>query len=155
MQMDRLLAAACAIFPTGEEPVPTARPGQWAEAPSPEGVSGVAAAARRASAGYRDAGARVTALTEALDETVSAAAAQGQQAGAAAAGIRDTARSRAWAIAPSAQSPQGVGLLVSTMDERLATMQNHIAVTRDQLRAAAVRIREHRAELTAVQAGQW
>ena len=80
MQINRLLAAGCAIFPAGEEPVPTARPGQSADAPSPEGASGVAAAVQRASAGYRDAGARVAALTEALDETVSAAAAQGQQA---------------------------------------------------------------------------
>jgi hypothetical protein len=44
-------------------------------------------------------------------------------------GIRDTARSQAGAIVPST-GPEGVGLLVSTLDGWLAAMQNQIAATR-------------------------
>jgi hypothetical protein len=65
-------------------------------------------------------------------------------------GIRDTARSQAGAIVPSTQGPEGVGLLVSTLDGWLAAMQSQIAATREQRMASAKRIRQHSAELAAV-----
>jgi hypothetical protein len=67
VQLDRLLAAACTIFPTGEPVAAATSPGEWAQVSPPEGNSGLAAAAERADARYRDAGARVGALTDAID----------------------------------------------------------------------------------------
>jgi membrane glycosyltransferase len=48
------------------------------------------------------------------------------------------------------KAPEGVGLLVSTLDGWLAAMQNQIAATREQRMASAERIRQHSAELAAV-----
>lgn len=114
----------------------------------------MAGAAEEAAAGYREASARVAALTDAIRDEASTAAVEGQQAGAAANGIRDTARSQAGAITPATHSPEGLALLVSTMDDRLAAMQNHLESTRERMRASAARIGQHSVELAAVVAGR-
>ena len=66
--------------------------------------------------------------------------------------IQDTAHSQAEAITTSTESSDGLGQLVSTMDERLAAMADHIASTREQLRAAATQIRQLSVELSAASA---
>ena len=149
---DRVLAAALAVFPDGE-PVPAAGlAGEWPQPAPPEGASGLAGATERAAAGYQKAGARIAALTSAVDVAANAAAEDGQRARAAAVGIRETARTRAAGITPETDTLEGVTLLVTSMDERLAAMQQHIAAVREQMRANAERIREQAVELAAVRA---
>ena len=80
------------------------------------------------------------------------AAAQALQAGVEARSIRDTAHSQAEAMDTATKTSDGVGQLVSTMDERLAAMADHVATTREQLRAAAMQIRRLSVELSAASA---
>ena len=87
-----------------------------------------------------------------LDESAATAVEDGQQARAAAAGIRETARTRAAGITPETDTPEGMVLLVSSMDERVSAMQQHIAAVREQMRAHAERIRQQAVELAAVRA---
>lgn len=149
-QSDRLLAAACALFPVDRVVPAVEVEGDWPEPAFPEGMSGLVGAAEQASTGYRQAGVRVAELTAALNEAVTAAAQDGERAGAAAAGIREAARSQGTALRPATDTPEGVGLLVASMDERLAAMQEHIVATREQMRASAERIRQCAVELAAV-----
>ena len=149
---DRVLAAALAVFPDGE-PVPRAGlGGDWPQPSPPEGASALAGATEGAAAGYQRAGARIAALTSAIDEVATTAVEDGRRARAAAAGIRETARTRAAGITPETDTPEGMVLLVSSMDERLASMQQHIAAVREQMRGSAERIREQAVELAAVRA---
>ena len=52
----------------------------------------------------------------------------------------------------ASDTPEGMVLLVSSMDERVSAMQQHIAAVREQMRAHAERIREQAVELAAVRA---
>ena len=149
---DRVLAAALALFPDGERVPGTGLGGQWPQPLAPEGASGLAGATERAAAGYRQAGARIAELTAAIDAAATAAVEDGQRARAVAAGIRETARTRAAGITPETDTPEGLVLLVQSMDERLASMQQHIAAVREQMRANAERIRQQSVELAAVRA---
>ncbi|OBF03392.1 hypothetical protein A5731_12920 [Mycolicibacterium conceptionense] len=56
--------------------------------------------------------------------------------------MRDSARSQAAAIAPAAGTPAGSRLMVSTMDERLAAMQQQIDTTKAQNKLLAARLRQ-------------
>src|SRR6476620_9223190 len=123
---DRVLAAALAVFPDDGEPVPSSGlGGQWPQRSPPEGASALDGATEGAAAGNQNARARIAALTAAIDESAATAVEDGQQAGAAAAGIRDTARTRAAGITPETDTPEGMVLLVSNMDERASAMQQH------------------------------
>jgi hypothetical protein len=148
-QMDQLLSAGAAMFP--EEP-PAAAVETAADSPlpaAPDGASGLAAAAQGAGARYREVDARITELTESIARAVKFAAAQALQAGVDARNIRDTANSQAEAITDATTSSDGLGQLVSSMDERLAAMAEHIASAREQLRATAMQIRALSVELSA------
>ena len=150
---DRVLAAALAVFPDDGEPVPSAGlGGQWPQPSPPEGASALAGATEGAAAGYEKAGARIAALTAAIDESAATAVGDGQQARTTAAAIRETARTRAAGITPETDTPAGMVLLVSSMDERVSAMQQHIAAVREQMRAHAERIRQRAVELAAVRA---
>jgi hypothetical protein len=151
-QMDRLLSAGAAMFPDNQPTVavePVANP---APISAPPGSGGLADGAQQAGASYRDVDARIAELTESIDRAVKSAAAQALQAGVEARSIRDTAHSQAEAMDTATKTSDGLGQLVSTMDERLAAMADHVATTREQLRAAAMQIRQLSVELSAVSA---
>src|SRR5262245_54532037 len=119
-QMDRLLSAGCAMFPD-EQPTDAVEPAANSPPVNPaDGESGLAAAAQQAGTRYRDIDARIAELTESIDQAVKFAVAQALQAGIQARSIRDSAHSQAEAIDTATKSSDGVGQLVSTMDERLA-----------------------------------
>ena len=148
-QMDRLLSAGAAMFP-GDQPTAAVEPvATTAPISVPDGAGGLADGVQRASTFYRDVDTRIAELTESIDRAVKSAAAQALQAGAQARSIRDTALTQAEAIDTATKTSDGVGQLVSTMDDRLASMADHIATTREQLRAMATQIRELSVELSA------
>src|SRR5262245_42673665 len=153
-QIDRLLSAGAAMFPDEQPAAAVEPPAHPRKVPAPDGPSGLAGAAEQSDTRYRDTDARIAELTDALDEAVKFAAAQALQAGIQARSIRDTAHSQAEAIDPVTKTSDGLGELVSTMDERLAAMADHIASTREQLRAAATRIRQLSVELSAASANR-
>ena len=148
--MNRLLDSACTLFPNGQSP--TAAPAGEAPpaASAPDGASELARGAEAGGEQYRRAGARITALEEAIRQAVDDAVAEGRRGAEAAAAIRDGARSEAGALAPSTQAPEGLGHLVTALDDRLAAMQTEISSTRLAMHGAAERIRAHSAELAAV-----
>jgi uncharacterized phage infection (PIP) family protein YhgE len=151
-QIDRLLSVGCAMFPD-QQPTAAVEPPVDSPPPSaPDGASGLALATQQADARYREVDTRIAELTESIDKAVKLAAAQALQAGAEARAIRDTAHSQAEAINTATNSSDGLGQLVSTMDERLAAMADHITSTREQLRAAATQIRQLSVELSATSA---
>jgi hypothetical protein len=148
-QIGRLLSASCAMFPDEQPTVAVEPAANSAPASAPQDGSGLASATQQANARYRDVDARIAELTASIDEAVRFAAAQAIQAGIHAKSIRDTAHSQAEAIDSATKTSDGVGQLVSTMDERLAAMADHITSTREQLRASAMRIRQLSVELAA------
>jgi chromosome segregation ATPase len=149
-QMDRLLSAGAAMFPDEQ---PSVGAEQAANSVSRlDGASGLAVAAHHADARYRAIDTRIAELTASIDEAVKLAAAQAIQAGVHARSIRDTASSQAAAIDSATNSTDGLGQLVATMDERLAAMADHIASSREQLRATGTRIRQLSVELSAAAA---
>lgn len=151
-QIDRLLSAGCALFPDQQPAAALTPAADAATVAAPEGPSGLAAATQQASARYHDIDARIAELTESIDQAVKFAAAQAIQAGIEARSIRDSAHSQVEAIDTATKTSDGVGQLVSTMDERLAAMADHIASTREQLRTTATQIRQLSVELSAASA---
>jgi hypothetical protein len=151
-QIGRLLSASCAMFPDEQPTVAVEPAANSAPASAPQDASGLAAGAQHTSAHYRDVDARIAELTTSIDQAVRFAAAQAIKAGEQARRIRDTAHSQTEAIDSATKTSDGVGQLVSTMDERLAAMADHIASTREQLRAAAMPIRQLSVELSAATA---
>jgi hypothetical protein len=148
-QVDRVLAAACTLFPGAEviaqledAPAPTVIP--------PEGRGGLAAGAHSAASSYRTKNARAGAVTADLRGAAGEAAAAARQGAQAAAAIRQTAATDAVAITAATHSPEGVVLLVARMDERLAAMQDQISATRSRLESAAERVASHGQELTGI-----
>jgi hypothetical protein len=152
-QIDRLLSAGAAMFPD-DRPTGAAAPSGAAGVPPPGGAGGIAAAAQQADTRYRTVDTQIAELTAAIDAAVKLAAAQAVQAGIEARSIRVTANSQAHAINGATDGSDGVGALVSTMDERLAAMADHIASTRERLRATATQIRQLSVELSAAAAAR-
>jgi len=148
-QMDRLLSVGCALFPDEQPTTGVAPPADSPTPSAPDGASGLTAPAQQANARYREVNARIAELTQSINQVVKLAAAQALQAGIQARSIRDTAHSQAEAITTATTSSDGIGQLVSTMDERLAAMADHIVSAREQLRATAVQIRALSVELSA------
>jgi predicted nucleic acid-binding Zn-ribbon protein len=153
-QIDRLLSAGAAMFPDHQPTAAVEKTANSAPVSAPDDQSGLAAAAQQAGARYQSVDGQIAELTESIDEAVKFAAAQAIQAGIQARTIRDTAHSQAEAIDAAATSSDGVGQLVSTLDERLAAMADHIASTREQLRATAAQIRHLSVELSAASAAR-
>jgi len=140
-QVDRVLSAGVGLFPEfgggsgrvdgGGPVVPGAPSGGRLQA----GVEGAAGSYRQGWSGVSG-----------LDAATNTAAADGRSAGeqgrGGAAGVRDSARSQAAAIAPATGTPAGSRLMVSTMDERLAAMQQQIDTTKAQNKLLAARLRQ-------------
>ncbi|MGW4101584.1 hypothetical protein, partial [Mycobacterium sp. NPDC004974] len=140
-QVDRVLSAGVGLFPEfgggsgrvdgGGPAVPGAPPGGRLQT----GVEGAAGSYRQGWTGVSG-----------LDADTNTAAADGRSAGeqgrGGASGVRDSARSQAAAIAPATGTPAGSRLMVSTMDERLAAMQQQIDTTKAQNKLLAARLRQ-------------
>ncbi|WP_396911083.1 hypothetical protein [Mycolicibacterium sp.] len=140
-QVDRVLSAGVGLFPEfgggsgrvdgGGPVVPGAPSGGRLQT----GVEGAAGSYRQGWSGVSG-----------LDADTNTAAAEGRSAGAqgrgGASGVRDSARSQAAAIAPATGTPAGSRLMVSTMDERLAAMQQQIDTTKAQNKLVAARVRQ-------------
>ncbi|WP_133060199.1 hypothetical protein [Mycolicibacterium wolinskyi] len=140
-QVDRVLSAGVGLFPEfgggsgrvdgGGPVVPGAPSGGRLQT----GVEGAAGSYRQGWTGVSG-----------LDADTNTAAADGRSAGeqgrGGASGVRDSARSQAAAIAPATGTPAGSRLMVSTMDERLAAMQQQIDTTKAQNKLVAARVRQ-------------
>jgi hypothetical protein len=151
--MDRVLAAACTLFPNGHvtETHPIDVVG---EITVPDDASGLGRAADQAAADYRHGGAHIAALHDLINQTVSAADAEARHGGTWAAAIRDTACAQTSGIAPSIGAPEGLGQPVSLWSNGWPAMRHHIADTRKQLADAAQRIARYTSELDAVIASE-
>lgn len=141
--VDRLLARGHGLFPASGGPGLAVDGGGSSPAPAPPpGAGALTDGVTAASADYHKARAGV----EALDADTRTAADDGTevgQSGRANAGlVRDTAKTQASVIAPATNSPAGVRLMVSTMDERLADMQKQIDMTNAENRLLVVRLRQ-------------
>ena len=139
-QVDRVLSAGVGLFPEfggpgrvdgGGPVVPGAPSGGRLQT----GVDGAAGSYRQGWSGVSG-----------LDSDTNTAAADGRSAGeqgrGGASGVRDSARSQAAAIAPATGTPAGSRLMVSTMDERMAAMQQQIDTTKAQNKLVAARVRQ-------------
>jgi hypothetical protein len=149
-QVDQLLSASCGLFPNGAGAPSLAGGAEPPYPPPPPESGGLGGALEGAAAGYRQADARIAALNDALAQAMNEAAAEAQRGRDAAMAIRGSARSQAAAIAPATEEPDGLGLLVSSMDERLAAMQDQLRASRARLLQAAGQIRRSTQELAQV-----
>jgi len=142
-QVDRLLGAGEGLFPRGGPGVAALNVGAGGlPGIPPPGASGLSVGSSGAAQDYRGAVARVTALDDEVNGTAGAGDATGRNGRTGALGVRQTAQSAAAAIAPATNSPAGVKLLVSSMDERLADMQRQIDTTKAQNALLAGRLRQ-------------
>ena len=146
-QVDRILAAAVALFPDAAHRAGLQRDPAPAVAALPDGDSGLAVATGEASSRYRSDDARAVALSDALHSSVAEAITHAQQANESARAISQTAATGARAVLSEGTDPHNLVLLVSQMDDRLAAMQDHIKVTRERLAASAQKIAAHQAEI--------
>jgi len=132
-QVDRLLAAGQGLFPPASQPGRGAPITGGGEIPAPPpGASGLSVGSSGAAQDYRSTLTQTAALDDDVIAATRAADTIGQNGRTGAMGVRQTAQSAAAAIAPATNSPAGVKLLVSSMDERLADMQRQIDTTRAQ-----------------------
>jgi hypothetical protein len=141
--VDRLLARGHGLFPASGGDLPLNGGGGAPEPPPPPpGTGGLTNGVTAAADDYQ----RSHAAAEALDADIRQTADDGSQVGQSGRAnvglVRDTAKSQAAAITPVTNSPAGVRLLVSTMDQRLSDMQRHIEATNAENTLLAVRLRQ-------------
>lgn len=143
-QIDRLLAAAGAVFPD-----PSQRPElpAW-EAPTveppPAGGGGLAERAAESADTYSRMVSEAATQDAAVRETLAAMIDAVQRGSRDMEAIRDAARSQAAGILPEksdGKAPEELKLLTETMDERLGAAQTVIASTRAALEQAAQKLR--------------
>lgn len=131
-QVDRVLAAGESLFPQAAAD-PGALNAGGAQVPAaPPGTSSMATGSGEATERYRGAWTRVAGVDADATATAQAGIATAQQGRAGATAVRQTAQTAAAALAPTANNPAGMKLLVSTMDDRMAAMQRQIAATKSQ-----------------------
>jgi hypothetical protein len=139
--VDRLLAAGQSLFATSTGRANVSGTDQQS-IPSPPSKGGLSFGVTGIREDYQQKWHTVTALDADTDGQGSAGRSENKRAGAAATAVRDTARAQADAIAPSARSPAGARVLVSSMDERLTAMQREIDTAKAQQRLLATRLRQ-------------
>lgn len=140
-QVDRVLGAGQALFPTFA-PSPGAAGVIGPGTPAAPQVSQLGSGAEVAGNDYRRSWDAVTGLDEQAKTVAAQGALEGESGRAGATGVRTTAAAAAAALAPATDTPAGVKMLVSTMDDRLAAMQRQIASTKAQNRLLATRLRQ-------------
>lgn len=151
MFMHRLLAAASELFPTERLTTAPGATGAPEEPPTAgAGLSGMSAGAADSAERYRETSAGLAAVTERINDAAAAASTRLHETGLAAAGLADDTASQAGTMASAMDSPEGIGHLASTMDQRLAAMQNHIMEAREQAQLAYVRLGEAASEASTV-----
>lgn len=129
-QVDRILARGESLFPEGAAPTGPLHAGDPIVSAAPAGQSSMATGSGEAHEHYRGSWAHVAGLDAKATAVASAGIVNGQQGRAGAAAVRRTAQSAAAAIAPIANTPAGMKLLVSTMDSRMSDMQRQISTTK-------------------------
>lgn len=118
----------------------------------PDAESAVRIAVARAGTAFQADRSRAESATSAAADMVASYQAHSEQAGATAAGIRHLAAAQAAAIAPPQTTvpPEAVVLLVRTMDERLAQVQDHLTASRAALNDGAAQLRRYAGDLAAL-----
>lgn len=138
--VDRLLAAGQGLFPqAGQRGVGALNAGGGGAPAAPPGASGMSFGSGGAAQDYRSTWTQTAALDDDVNAATRAADATGQNGRTAASEVRQTAQSAAAAIAPATDSPAGIKVLVSTMDQKLANMQRQIDTTKAQNQPLATR----------------
>jgi hypothetical protein len=141
--VDGPLSAGCALFPD-VAPGGDVIGGEPAAPPKPPAGGALADGVTAVSGDYERAQSDVQGLDEMSRRAAAAAGEEGFNARSRAVQVRESARVRASAILPHTNSPAGMKLLVSTMDEQLRALQREVDTTKkanaafaDQLREAA------------------
>jgi len=141
--IDRLLARGEALFPDVEQAIEFKFGATPAGAGTPPG-GGVALADRLEEA--HGQWARQHGALQDLDEQgtqiVAAAAAVAAEGRAAVQRLREQARAQVDAMMPVADSPAGTQLVVSTLDQIVGQVQQHVAASRRAYTDAAAQLRE-------------
>lgn len=140
-QVDRLLGAGQALFPTFV-PSPGGAGVVGPGTPAAPQVSQLGSGAEAAGNDYRRSWDAVTGLDEQTKAVAAQGAVKGESGRAGATGVRTTAAAAAAALAPASDTPAGVKMLVSRMDDRLEAMQRQIASTKAQNQLLATRLRQ-------------
>lgn len=138
--IDGLLARGAALFPDAQQAVEFTTP-QAGQSGSAGGV--IAAAGRLGDAGSQWEQRR--SALQRLDEQgaqIVAAAAAAVEGRAVVQRLREQARAQVDAIMPVADTPAGAGLLVSTLDQILGQLQQHVAASRQANVGAAAQLRD-------------
>ncbi|MBY0441374.1 MAG: hypothetical protein K2Q25_04455 [Mycobacteriaceae bacterium] len=140
--VDRLLTRGHGLFPVdGAGPGVAVNAGGGVVPAAPAG-GGLGAGVDVAGGVYGRSHAGVMGLDAESGQLAGAGVAVGQQGRAGAGLVCDQARTQAAAMTPMANSAAGVRLLVSTMDDRLAEMQQQLDATAAQNRLLALRLRQ-------------
>ena len=141
VQIDRVLGAGQALFPAfspGSRDLSATGP----VVPAVPRDSQLGSGAGVAGQDYRRSWDAVAGLDARMETTAAQGSTVGQSGRSSATGMRTGAAAVAAAMAPAADTPAGVKMLVSNMDERLATMQRQIATTKVQNKLLAMRLRQ-------------
>lgn len=145
-QVDRVLAAGESLFPQAAAAPGALHAGGSQVPAAPAGSSSMATGSGQAGVHYQGAWTRVAGVDADATATAHAAIATAQQGRAGATTVRQTAQTAAAALAPTANTPAGMRLLVSTMDDRMAAMQRQIGATKAQNQALVSRFHGQVAE---------
>lgn len=139
--IDGLLARGAALFPDAQQAVEFTTP-QAGQSGSAGGV--IAAAGRLGDAGsqWEQRRSALQRLDEQGAQIVAAAAAAAVEGRAVVQRLREQARAQVDAIMPVADTPAGAGLLVSTLDQILGQLQQHVAASRQANVGAAAQLRD-------------
>ncbi len=138
-EVDRVLAAACDIFPEPASPTVTVLP--TASAPIPAGQGALADETETRAASYAAWEQRVASAVESADRAAIDAAATVGDTGVTAQRIRDDARGGGRALGIDAPDLESLQALVSRLDGALAAMQAHITDTQSYLSEQEIQMR--------------
>jgi ElaB/YqjD/DUF883 family membrane-anchored ribosome-binding protein len=146
-EIDRILAAACEIFPDATSPAVTD-----VSAVSPavqQGQGTLVDVTNDRSARYTAWSHQAAAAVESADLAAGEAASIASDGRVTAQGIRDRAQAEAQARGVGSSAPESLLALVSRMDDALARMQTHILTVQDDLSDRAQRMRSAAEDLSA------
>lgn len=139
--IDRLLGRGAELFPAVEPDIALSG-AEVVAAPAPTNGGALAANVGAAGGQLARAHATVRRLDEQSGQVVAAAGETGVGGRHGVEQLRAEARTQAAAIMSMTNSAAGMRLLVSTLDQRLGTLQQHIDSAKKAHVAAAVQLRE-------------
>jgi hypothetical protein len=148
-QVDRVLAAACALLPPPEATLPAGEPvSKPAEVPG--GLSSLGAGVGSAAEQYRLAGAGVEQGGDAALAAARQALEVAREAARTAEGLRRSTQTQAAALLPAANTPAGLRSLVAAMGSAVTAMNDLLSRTLGQMSGSAEELRRQRAQWQAV-----